>query len=313
MRRIDTRNKKTHKSKGWVPAASVAVLLFGGGAAWTGAHGWDLKESAASLRGALGGETPTDAGSGGQKGTEENSAPDSAGQPTGDGPDQPADGVVTQPAGGTSEKGGDPASSADDPLAGIAEYDDNRPLPSEPTYIDGVLLANKKYPLPADFAPGVDPEAQEAFDEMAAAARLDGFELAPFSTFRTFERQKELYDQYVARDGVEAADRYSARPGYSEHQTGLTFDIGEVNQEQHWARDSFGDTEAGKWLFANAHRFGFILRYPEGKEDITGYMHESWHYRYVGKEIAAKIHSSGLTLEEYLLGSGKGAPSDPDK
>ncbi|SIT89487.1 M15 family metallopeptidase [Edaphobacillus lindanitolerans] len=301
MRRVDYLNKKKRKNKGWIVASAIAVLVLGGGAAWTGAHDWDLKESAVSLKGVLGG------------GTEKSPADQSPVPPQSAEEDQaPASGGGEQPV--PEEK-----DDASDALAGIGEYDDDRPLPSEPTYIDGVLLANKKYPLPADFAPGEDPEARAAFDEMAAAAKLDGFELAPFSTFRTFERQKELYDQYVARDGVEAADRYSARPGYSEHQTGLTFDIGEANQEQHWARNSFGDTEAGKWLFANAHRFGFILRYPEGKEDITGYMHESWHYRYVGKELAAKIHSENLTLEEYLLGGQKQKqrhepePADPAK
>ena len=114
---------------------------------------------------------------------------------------------------------------------------------------------------------------------------VDGFNLTAFSTYRSFEYQTGLYQRYADRDGAEEADRYSARPGYSEHQTGLAFDIGEVNNEQDWASVRFGDTEAGKWIAANAHRFGFIMRYPEGKEAITD-MHESWHFRYVGVEIA---------------------------
>ncbi|AQQ52116.1 M15 family metallopeptidase [Planococcus lenghuensis] len=172
--------------------------------------------------------------------------------------------------------------------------------PAEPTIIQGVLLANKQYPLPEDYAPGENAEARAAFEQMAAAAEQEGIELVAFSTYRSFARQKELYEGYAARDGAAAADRYSARPGHSEHQTGLAFDIGEEGQEENWASSSFGETAGGEWLADNAHKFGFILRYPEGKEKITGYMYESWHFRYVGEEIATAIHEQGLTLEEYL-------------
>lgn len=180
------------------------------------------------------------------------------------------------------------------------KYDENQKLPEEPTYIDGILIANKQHPLPSTFDPGEDPNAREAFGELAAAASLEGYQLTAFSTYRTYDRQVELYDNYVARDGVEEADRYSARPGYSEHQTGLAFDIGEVNQEQHWASSSFADTEAGEWLAENAHMYGFIMRYPKGKEQITGYMYEAWHFRYVGKDIAKEVYEADSTLEEYL-------------
>lgn len=180
------------------------------------------------------------------------------------------------------------------------QYIEGQELPTEPTYIDGVLIANKKHPLPSTFAPGESEEARAAFEEMAAAALLEEYSLTAFSTYRSFDYQTELYNRYVERDGVEEADRYSARPGYSEHQTGLAFDIGEVNQEQHFASSSFGDTEAGKWLAENAHLYGFIMRYPEGKESITGYMYEAWHYRYVGIEIAKDIYENQGTLEEYL-------------
>ena len=176
----------------------------------------------------------------------------------------------------------------------------NPELPETPTIIEGILVANKNYPLPSDYAPGESKEARDAYNKMAAAARLDGFELVAFSTYRSFDYQKTLYDKYVARDGQAAADRYSARPGYSEHQSGLAFDIGEKNFEQHWASPTFGETPAGKWVAANAHNFGFILRYPVGKEDITGYMHESWHYRYVGVGPAQDMFNNNITLEEYL-------------
>lgn len=179
-------------------------------------------------------------------------------------------------------------------------YPESIELPDEPTVIDGILLANKQNPLPSDYAPGVNPDAQDAFGAMRAEALKSNIDLTAFSTFRDFARQKELYEGYVAKDGQEKADRYSARPGFSEHQTGLAFDIGESGAEQHWAAASFGDTEAGKWVADNAHRFGFILRYPEGKEQLTGYMHESWHFRYIGKEAAKEIYDADITLEEYL-------------
>lgn len=180
------------------------------------------------------------------------------------------------------------------------EYPESVELPKEPTVVNGILLANKQNPLPADYAPGINPEAQNAFDAMQEEALESEIDLTAFSTFRDFNRQKVLYEGYVAKDGEEKADRYSARPGFSEHQTGLAFDIGETGAEQHWAAASFGDTEAGKWVAENAHRFGFILRYPEGKEQLTGYMHESWHFRYVGKEVAKEIYEAEITLEEYL-------------
>lgn len=173
-------------------------------------------------------------------------------------------------------------------------------LPTEPTYIDGVIIANKKYPLPKTYNPGEAVEARLAYEEMAAAARKAGYELTAFSTFRSFEYQTTLYNRYVERDGKDNADRYSARPGYSEHQTGLAFDIGEVGRKELWLTSEFGETEAGKWLAENAHFYGFILRYPKGKEDITGYMYESWHFRYLGIPLATEVKESGLTLEEFL-------------
>lgn len=171
---------------------------------------------------------------------------------------------------------------------------------TEPTYIDGILIANKKYPLPKDFDPGENPEARAALDQMAAAAKKAGFDIVAFSGYRSYEYQTQLYANYANRDGKEAADRYSARPGHSEHQTGLAFDIGEKGQEDLWLTEEFGESPAGKWLVENAHNYGFILRFPKGKEDVTGFMYESWHFRYVGKEIAEKISEKGVTLEEYL-------------
>ena len=171
---------------------------------------------------------------------------------------------------------------------------------TEPTYIDGVLIANKKYPLPASYNPGEDKEALKAYKDMEKAAKKAGFTITAFSGFRSYDYQKELYDKYVARDGKGNADRYSARPGHSEHQTGLAFDIGEVGREDLWLTAAFGETPAGQWLIQNAHQYGFILRYPEGKEKITGFMYESWHFRYLGQDMATNVYKSGKTLEEYL-------------
>lgn len=166
------------------------------------------------------------------------------------------------------------------------------PVVIEPKYIDGILIVNKSYPLPKNYNPGVNPEAQAALNQMFEAARSEGLILKVASGFRSYSTQQKLYNNYVKRDGAAAADRYSARPGYSEHQTGLAFDINK-------ASGSFTGTPECNWLAANAYKYGFILRYPEGKESITGYMYESWHYRYIGIEKAEKIYNSGLTLEEY--------------
>lgn len=179
-------------------------------------------------------------------------------------------------------------------------YIEGQELPTKPTYVENILIANKENPLPETFAPGEDKTARAAFEKMAVDASLSGFNLTAFSTYRSYDYQVSLYNRYVDRDGAEAADRYSARPGYSEHQTGLAFDIGEVNHEKHWASQSFGETEAGKWVLANAHRFGFILRYPNHKENITGYMYEAWHFRYVGTPLSEEIFKKNITLEEYV-------------
>ncbi len=179
-------------------------------------------------------------------------------------------------------------------------YIEGQVLPSEPTYINGILVVNKKYPLPSTYNKGEDPVAKAALGSMLEAGKAAGFEYNAFSGFRSYEYQTTLYNRYVNRDGKENADRYSARPGYSEHQTGLAFDIGEKGRQDLWLTAEFGETPAGQWLMNNAHRYGFILRYPQGKEHITGFMYESWHYRYVGVEHAETIYNENTTLEEYL-------------
>lgn len=167
------------------------------------------------------------------------------------------------------------------------------PVEPEITYINGILIANKTYPLPSTYNPGVDPVANAALQEMFAAAQIEGYNLFVKSGFRSYSTQKSLYNGYVKRDGTAAADRYSARPGHSEHQTGLAFDINK-------ASSSFAGSPEAIWLAANCYKYGFIIRYPEGKESITGYIYEPWHIRYLGVEIATAVYNSGLCLEEYL-------------
>lgn len=161
-------------------------------------------------------------------------------------------------------------------------------------YVDGVLIANKRYPLPQNYAPGgITSEVKSAFNTMKQAMAAQGMSLYISSGYRSYQYQAGLYQKYVSRDGKNAADRYSARAGYSEHQTGLAFDVNQIN-------DSFANTAEAKWLAAHAHEYGFIIRYPKGKEDVTGYQYEPWHLRYLGKETAKAVYDSGLCLEEYL-------------
>jgi preprotein translocase subunit YajC len=161
------------------------------------------------------------------------------------------------------------------------------------TYVDGILVANKSYSLPEDYDPGLMPEAEEAFEKLTAAAGEAGLNIYEGSGYRTYSFQVECYNSILETYGKEYADSISARPGYSEHQTGYTIDCNTIN-------DAFGDTEEGKWLAEHCAEYGFIIRYPEGKEDITGYAYESWHIRYVGVEAAKEMTEQGITLEEYL-------------
>ena len=162
------------------------------------------------------------------------------------------------------------------------------------TYVNDILVVNKTYSLPHDYNPGkLSDETLSAYNEMRQAADKDKITLWIASGYRSYATQQELYNGYVKKDGKEKADKYSARPGYSEHQTGLAMDLNVVN-------DSFAGTKEAIWIEKNCYKYGFIIRYPKGKENITGYKYEPWHIRYVGKDLAKKITESGLTLEEYL-------------
>lgn len=162
------------------------------------------------------------------------------------------------------------------------------------TYIDGILIVNKTYSLPSTHGSGLTKETQEAFDKMSAAATLEGLKIWLSSGYRSYSAQNRIYNNYVNRDGKEKADTYSARPGHSEHQSGLAFDVNQIN-------DTFNNSAEAIWLSNNCYKYGLILRYPKGKQDITGYKYESWHFRYVGVELATKLYNNGdwITLEEY--------------
>ena len=175
---------------------------------------------------------------------------------------------------------------------------------------DNAILVNKYYSLPEKYAPtdivdvsnwyafaGIKTRqvVLDAFKEMFNAAKEDGHTLIINSGYRTYDAQKKIYDEYKDLKGEEYADEYAARPDYSEHQSGLALDIITYGA----SGETFDTTDAFKWLQKNAHKYGFILRYPKDKEDITGYAYESWHYRYLGKDLATKVKKSGLTYDEY--------------
>ena len=182
-------------------------------------------------------------------------------------------------------------------------YEDTQVV-SSPAVTD--VLVNKYHVLPEDYVPelvpltglgsgSLSPPAAEAFRQMAQAAQADGITLRSVSAYRSYQTQRSLYQSYVNQWGQANADTYSARAGSSEHQTGLALDI---NVSTRWAY--FEKTPAYAWLVEHCAEYGFILRYPEGKQHITGYRFEPWHYRYVGTEAAKACMDHGLTYEEYI-------------
>lgn len=162
------------------------------------------------------------------------------------------------------------------------------------TYIGGVLLVNKEFSLPESYDPDdLLPEVRQAMEQMFEAARQEGLKLWNQSSYRSYGYQEKLYKKYVREWGSERAERFSARPGHSEHQTGLTFDLNTITEE-------FGDTPEGRWVAEHAPEYGFIVRYAKAFESVTGYRYEPWHLRYLGPELAQKVSASGLSLEEFL-------------
>lgn len=178
------------------------------------------------------------------------------------------------------------------------------------------VVVNKQRPLqPLGYAPAdlVDvggglmlrAEAAQAVAALRAEAAAAGLDVAVQSAYRSFEYQQGLFGDSAARFGVAGAEQRSARAGHSEHQTGLATDVGGGGCD---IERCFGDTAEGRWVFANAHRAGFLVRYPAGSEQITGYQYEPWHLRYVGPELATEMHDTGVaTLEEFF-----GLPPAPE-
>jgi D-alanyl-D-alanine carboxypeptidase len=175
------------------------------------------------------------------------------------------------------------------------------------------MVVNKKHALPSSYSPTltsvsggqIRPEASASLSSLLKDASISSNSLYIISSYRSYSNQQSTYGAYVARDGVAQADTYSARPGYSEHQTGLALDLGNgtCNLEI-----CFGDTNAGKWLAQNAYKYGFIIRYPNDKTNVTGYQYEPWHIRYVGIDLSTEMHVKNIeTLEEFF--GIKGGPN----
>ena len=179
-------------------------------------------------------------------------------------------------------------------------------------YESDMILVNKEYALPSDYVPSdlsypdvayaqgvaeskkqMREDAARALEKMFAAALEDEIELLAISGYRSYWTQRNIYEKRLQEMGEDHVSKYNARPGHSEHQTGLAYDVNSLEY-------SFGDTAEGIWLAENCHLYGFIIRYPQGKEEITGYNYEPWHIRYLGVETATAVYESGLTLEEYL-------------
>lgn len=138
-------------------------------------------------------------------------------------------------------------------------------------------------------------EARVAFEEMAKNAKIEGYNIVAVSTYRPYEYQEKIYNNYIKEKGKYYADLASAKAGHSEHQTGLAIDVADISLDY----DNFEKTKEFKWMRNNAHKYGFILRYPKAKFHITGFKYEPWHYRYVGIYIANYIYNNDITLEEY--------------
>jgi len=181
-----------------------------------------------------------------------------------------------------------------------------------------MVLVNKVRNLPSDYVPADltvpnvpfpfkedDPrknlraEAALALEKLFAEATKSGFDLFATSGYRSYAKQASLFNSRVQKVGEEEANKTVARPGQSEHQTGLAMDVTSPRVKYDLV-ESFGTTPEGMWLKDNCHRFGFIIRYPLGKEHITGYSYEPWHLRYVGFDVAEYIYTNGITLEEYF-------------
>lgn len=232
------------------------------------------------------------------------------------------EGGITDPAvadsnDADSTDGGDSSPAVATPSDSEDAGSNSKPDPStiEPDSI--TVMINKQFGLPDNYRPTdlvypdvpftfsekiekrmLRKEAAEALEKLFAGAKNDGIYLAGVSAFRSQKTQTALFNRYVKKDGEELARTYSAVPGYSEHQTGLAIDVS-GSDGKCAAESCFGGTKEAEWLAQHVAEYGFIVRFPEGKQDITGYKYEPWHIRYVGKDIATSVTERGITLEEY--------------
>ena len=242
-------------------------------------------------------------------------------QPGGEQPGQDNEGQSGQNAGEQPGQG-----SEEQPGQGLEGYPPTGDEDREQALLEAkekglLILVNKEHPVDQSYKPDdltavkyyvpdraestryMRAEAAEAFRRLVEAAAAEGLEIKMTTAYRSYDFQKILFDNYVAKEGEKKANTYSAKPGQSEHQTGLATDVSSPSVDWQLSND-YGNTAEGKWLADNAYRFGFILRFPKGKEDITGYQYEPWHIRYVGLTAAREIHDYDLTLEEFLQING---------
>lgn len=216
----------------------------------------------------------------------------------------------------TSPEGASANTSAGDGGAGTSTGKENQPEAADHS-LGYLILVNKTHGLGKSYKPKDlksvkyvcrdRPEAYQKLRKKAAkqfarlleAAEKKGRIIKLTTGFRPYKYQKYLYKQYVQADGKKRAEQYSAKPGFSEHQTGLCADVSSPSVDYELVQ-KYGRTKEGKWLAKNAHKYGFIIRYPKGGEAVTGYEYEPWHIRYVGKAAAKEIYRQGITLEEFL-------------
>lgn len=187
-----------------------------------------------------------------------------------------------------------PSSSSNDNKGKVED------VPVTIKYVGGHIVANKQYPLPSDYNPGENKQARSQLNLLIAEMQGLGLNISnSISGYRNYDYQAKLYNNYVKSYGVEAANRLIAKPGYSEHQTGLSFDLKHQDGSLVGNKNFQASMAEVTWIAENAVRYGFIVRYPLDKESITGYQYEPWHLRYLGDD-AQKVYDSGLTMEEYF-------------
>jgi len=301
---------------------AVVCIIVGVGAKWVIDKGWtsttlQSEQPNLSAQGSNNGEQNVVGGKetpgGNQVEPSETATASPSGQPS-EAPQETSSGKP-EPDGQASEKPVStpkPPSGNKDPVGQLGE---SIPVVAEPDSITALINPNNRLPddyVPSDlvfpdvrfvFKEKIDKrkmrkEAAAALEKMFAAADEDGAHLTGVSAYRSHEYQIQLFNRYVKKDGLEKARTYSAYPGTSEHESGLAIDVTRSDGKCA-ASDCFGDMKEADWLAKNAHKYGFIVRYPEGKQNITGYKYEPWHLRYVGTELAEALAASGETLEEY--------------